>query len=214
LRLDSGSRYVLLLEAAFVRRKDSATIYRIVRGTHGALPLPSEGEAALIAALERFVAIQDLDSENHRWRELTTMLEDTDPQFLETALDEFLRFRRGTPELIPSVLPILDHPGPALREKAARLAGQILRRYEPAAIPAEEALRAELIARARRDPSVPVRVAATETLGAFAAQEIVGVLQEISADDPNQSVRYTAERILLDIRAQGLEPGETLARPD
>lgn len=214
LRLDAGSRHVLLLEAAFIRTKDQAIIYRLVRGVRGAKPLPREGEAALLAALERFIAIQDLDSDNRRWRELAAMLEETDPQFVETALDEFLRYRRGSPDLVPAVLPILDHPGPALREKAAKLAGQIVRRNDAVEIPEEQALRAELIARARRDESVPVRVAATDALRGFEGPEIIDVLEEISADDPDQNVRYAAELILLDLGAGSRSRDGAAARPD
>lgn len=214
LRLEAGSRHVLLLEAAFLREKDQATIYRLVRGTRGARPLPAEGEAALLAALERFISIQDLESDNRRWRELTLMLEETDAGLLETALDEFLRYRRGSPELVPIVLPILDHPGPALREKAAKLAGQILGRHDSAPIPEKEALRAELIARARRDDSVEVRVAATDALRGFTAAEIAGVLEEIAADDPDQNVRYAAELILLDLGAEAPASREGATGPD
>jgi HEAT repeat protein len=64
----------------------------------------------------------------------------------------------------------------------------------------EQSARAALIARARRDESVPVRVAATEALGAFDGPEIVGILEEISVDDPDQNVRYAAELLLLDLR--------------
>lgn len=207
LRLDAGARYVLLLEPAFVRKKDGATIYRLVRGSRGALPLPPEGAEALVAALDRFVAMQDVNSDTLLWQQLSDMLEETDPRFLETALDEFLRYRRGTPDLLPLLRPVFDHPGPTIREKAVRLAGQIVLRHDAVDLPAERDLRAELIARARRDEAVPVRVAATEALRGFGGAEIAAVLREISDDDPDQSVRYAAELILLDRRRER-DPGE------
>lgn len=208
LRLDPDSRYVLLLEPAFVRQKDGATIYRVVRGTRGARELPAEGAEAVLAALGRFIEIQDQGSDARLWRLLAAMLEETDPLFLETALDEFLRYRRGSPDLLPAVRPLFDHPGPAIREKAVRLAGQILQRQDAVDLPAGQELRAELIARARRDEVVPVRVAATETLRWLPGPEIQSVLEEISSDDPDQDVRYAAELILLDRRgAQGSRSG-------
>jgi len=40
------------------------------------------------------------------------------------------------------------------------------------------------------------------------------VLEEISADDPDQNVRYAAELVLLDLRAGSRSGSEASARPD
>ena len=59
---------------------------------------------------------------------------------------------------------------------------------------------AELIGLARRDETVEPRVAATVALAAFGVQRVEVVLEEIAKSDPDQNVRYSAERILLQYR--------------
>ena len=136
---------------------------------------------------------------------MTALLEENDPFLLSVALDQFLHFRRGEPELLPLVLPILDHPGPLFRTQASRLIGQILEYNREEEIPDALAVRAELIARARRDESPSVRVAATRALLGFPSADIVDVLEEISADDPDQEVRYAAQLLLISLREEGYQ---------
>ena len=200
LRLDSTVDYLLLLQESYVRPKDGQKIYTIVRGVHGARELPAESEEAWLRAVERFIEIHEMDSEARAWRQLTMMLEETDPLLLETALQEFIKFHRGDAELLLTVLPILDHPSPLLREKAVVLMGQILGRERGTGVPEEDAMRTALIARARRDESVPVRVAATEALGSFPGEAVDAILMQISEDDPDQEVRYAAQLVLLERR--------------
>jgi HEAT repeat protein len=57
-----------------------------------------------------------------------------------------------------------------------------------------------LIGAARRDPAPAVRVWATWALGRFPDAAAVEVLEEISDSDPEQEVRYAAEKILLERR--------------
>lgn len=198
LRLEQGRSYVLLLRPA-AASKEGPPIFELARGSRGARELPAEGAAALLAALERFIAIQELREDEDTWSALGEMLEETEPLLVETALDQLIKFRRGQTELLPSIRPILEHPLSTLRERAALLVGQILERVgQP--IPELEPLQNELIARARRDSAVPVRIAATEALGAIAGEAVHGVLQEIARSDPDQSVRYAAEKMILERR--------------
>ena len=61
---------------------------------------------------------------------------------------------------------------------------------------------------ARRDPSAAVRVAAVAALKGLADARVVEIWKEISRDDPDQEVRYTAERLLYQhAQAQGGSPG-------
>jgi hypothetical protein len=199
-RLDDSVDFLLLLEEAYIREKDGKKIYTLVRGVHGVRSLPAESEEVWLRAVERFVEIHQMDSEAQAWRELTMMLEENDPLMLETALQEFTKFRRGDSELLLTVLPILDHPSPLLRQKSTVLIGQILERKRGEEIPELDAVRTEVIARARRDEAVEVRVAATEVLAIFAGDEIDTVLEQISDDDPDQDVRYAAQMGLLERR--------------
>ncbi len=61
---------------------------------------------------------------------------------------------------------------------------------------------AELIGVARRDDTVEPRVAATRALAAFGVARVETVLDEIAATDPDQNVRYSAEKILLEFRQE------------
>ena len=61
---------------------------------------------------------------------------------------------------------------------------------------------AELIGVARRDDTVESRVAATQALAAFGVARVETVLDEIAATDPDQNVRYSAQKILLEYRQE------------
>jgi hypothetical protein len=203
-RLDQGNSYVLLLEplpaTAEDAEKQKAPRFQLVRGVDGVFPLPAEGREVLLDAFERFIRIQDTHSEAVKWSALDEMLGETNPLLLSAALDQFLKFRRGTAAQAPALPPLLDHPQAEIREQAARLAGQILDRVEPSTdpVPDEEELRLALVARARRDPTISVRVAATQAIGALGDPAAETVLREIAASDPEQAVRYAAQVLLLD----------------
>ena len=59
-----------------------------------------------------------------------------------------------------------------------------------------------LIGSARRDESVAVRVAATEALGGFSGPAVRAILEEIAASDPDQAVRFAAEKLLYNRRQE------------
>lgn len=205
MRLDSGVDYVLLLDKMKPRKAGDAPFYRVERGVSGAREMPLEGREAFLGALARFVQIQDAGSEELSWHMFEQLLEETDPRLVETALEQFLKFHRGKPEMTSSLVPLLDHPLDELRARSARLIGQIVERYwEEETIPEEEMVRAELVARATRDESVAVRIAATEALGKFPEGLVDEVLDEIAESDPEQEVRYTAELIRLEHRRDDL----------
>ena len=104
-----------------------------------------------------------------------------------------------------TIEPLLDHPRPAIRALSAELIGQLVERH--GADPAEtKDIRTALMAHARRDSSVEVRVASTTSLGNFPDDETLVVLQEIADRDPEQAVRYAAEKLLFEKR--GIEPSE------
>jgi hypothetical protein len=194
LNLDAGVDFLLLLEPS--ERSGKRMTYAMVRGVDGARELPAEGFQAIFSALARFIEIQDTKSDSMTWDRLAQLLEEPEPILLITALEQFQKFRRGEPDLLLSLQPLLEHPDPEVREGAARLVGQILGRHREEEIFEEAALRVELVSRARRDPEVGVRIAATVALSRFDDQAAEEVLEQISDTDPEQEVRYTAEKIL------------------
>jgi hypothetical protein len=202
LKLEEGRDYVLLLKRA-APKKDEPPPYEIVRGTEGAREIPAEGGVLWIEAAERFARVQDRKDERVLWRSLTEMLEDPNPILLETSLDMFLKFRRGQSDLLPSVRPLLEHPRADFREKSLLLIGQVLERTGGAPAEQDAGLLSEMIGRARRDESVPVRVAATRALGSVSLSGRDEILREIARDDPEQLVRYEAEVILFASGSKG-----------
>jgi len=194
LHLDPGADFLLLLEPS--QRSGKRTTYSMVRGVDGARELPAEGTQAIFAALSRFIAIQDTKSDRMTWENLALLLDEPEPILLITALEQFKKFRRGEPELLLSLQPLLEHPDPEVREGAAQLVGQILGRQRDGEVIEEGALRVELVSRARRDPVVAVRIAATEALSRLNGQAVDEVLEQISDTDPDQAVRYMAEKLL------------------
>lgn len=209
LRLETGTSYVLLLQRAPSKDKGPMLGFDLMRGVNGARELPAEGSAAYVDALLRFIEIQDHKDDLKTWVELREMLEETQPMLIETALDQFLKFRRGDAELLQVVRPLLDHPAQRLRERAVKLIGQILvlaeSRQEP--IPDADTLKNELVGRARRDSSVPVRMAATLALNGLRDERVSEILEEIAEDDPDQRVRYAAEKAMFDRRRRHSDRG-------
>lgn len=202
-RVEIGIPYVFLLERSRKQEQQlGKSIYSLVRGIHGVRDLPGEGAERVRAALTAFIQIQDQHSESITWRAFSEMLEQPNPIAIDTALQQFLKFRRGDPELSLSVRPLLDHPVPEIRASAARLVGQIVLTYGHDDVPEEGALRTELFAAARRDPVVEVRVAACEAMQGFSDRAVLAVLEEIADTDPEQEVRYTAEKLLHERRSR------------
>jgi hypothetical protein len=198
---------VLLLERSTRKNAKNKPVYLLVRGVDGARALPLEGAEAMVDALEALLRIQAIDDYDLQWQQFALLLESTNnPVVIETILDSYEKFRRGDAELLLIVEILLDHPRPPIRAKAAKVIGIVARRLAVEDAEALRELQPELMALARRDPSVEVRVAATEALGLMDPALTDGVLEEIADEDPEQLVRYTARKILL--ARQEVEEGE------
>ena len=200
LRFESGLSYVVLLVPVATRDPKALPTFEFVRGVRGAREVPLEGQAAFLGAVERFVDIQDRKDDLVTWRALSEMIEETNPVLVETALDMFLKFRRGDDDMLGSLRPLMDHPSNGTRERSVMLIGQILERQDPGMVPDAGSLQSELVAKARRDRAVPVRVAATRALDRLSGSNVLLILEEIAREDPDQTVRYTAERLIYDRR--------------
>ena len=206
LRLEASKRYLLLLKRDSRRTGEAPPLFELVRGIVGARPLPEEGEAPWIDAVARFADVQALHDEFASWREFRGMLEGTNPVLVETALDLFVKFRRGTPDLVPILVPLFDHPRPDVRTRTARLVAQIAEVPGGADALAATGTWQTLFGRARSDPSPDVRAAAARAIGAIPGTASSEVLREIARSDPEQSVRYEAEKILYEWRERDPVP--------
>ncbi len=203
--LDPETRYVVLLTPSLRGKPDDLPAFDLVRGVRGVRELPPEGSEAVLDALSEFISIQDMNDFGAVWTRSRELLGSRNPIILETVLEQYAKFRRGAPDLLPVVGPLLDHPRSSVRTKTAWLIGQILEELGSEDDPEARPMLAPLTAKARRDPVVDVRVAATEALGMLDGPSTRTVLEEIAEDDPDQAVRYVAERILLDRRSVGSE---------
>jgi hypothetical protein len=203
LHLEIDRIYLVLLEPSRRgRRENGEPVYSLVRGVEGARLLPAEGYEPILSAMREFVSIQDGRSDSLTWSRFSEMLEGGNPILIETALQQFVKFRRGDPELSLSVRPLLDHPSRTIRASAAELIGQIVLMHGAESVPEEATLRAELFSAARRDPDVSVRVAACRAMAGFEDRAVAAVLQEIADSDPEQEVRYAAETLLYERRQE------------
>ena len=194
LDLEKGRAYLLLLQASPRGKKEPYPVFDIVRGVRGAKPLPTDGSAATIAAVARLAQVQQRDNDDFLWASLPRFLEDENPILVDAALDLYVKFHRETAALIPVVSPLLGHPRPDVRRRAALVLGRTLERAESADVPERRDVIAELSGRARRDDDLTVRRAATAALAALPDAGIDETLRAIARDDPDQYVRFEAEK--------------------
>jgi len=201
LKLPEGTEAMLVLHEPHLTKTETRA-FRMARGVLSVRELPLEGQQGIIDAVAMFLEIQDHKDDRVTWRRMGQMLEATNPLAIRNALEQMFKFRRGTLAHLFSLRPLFDHPDPGIREQSARLAGQIIERHGSDDVPEAAALMAELIGVARRDETVEPRVAATLALAAFGVARVESVLDEIAATDPDQNVRYSAEKILLEYRRE------------
>ena len=198
LDLVKGRAYVLLLQPSTRGKKEPYPTFDLVRGVRGARALPPEGGAATIAALARLAAVQERNDDDFLWASLPDFLQDENPVLVDAALELYVKFRRETVALIPVVSPLLEHPRPDVRRRAAVVLGRVLVRAGATELPERSEVVAELTGRARRDDDISVRRAATSALGALPDPGIEETLRAIARDDPDQDVRFDAEKAIFE----------------
>lgn len=196
LRFEEERDYLLLLEPSGLAKNSGRTIFDLVRGVRGARLLPPEGAPVILDALREFIAIHERHDEQAIWLRFAEMLEGGNPVLIEAVLDQYVKFRRGDPELTLTLEPLLHHPVPAIRERTSALLDQVVRAHGREALPDETGLRTALVATARRDPEPEVRAAACLALEGFDDLAAETVLEEVADSDPDQMVRYVAEKLL------------------
>ena len=203
--LAKGRTYLLLLKPSKRAKKEPYPVFDLVRGVRGAKELPLEGSAATITAVARLAEVQERNNDAFLWATLPDFLQDENPVLVDAALDLYVKFHREGVALVPIVQPLLEHPRPDFRRRAALLLGRILVRAAAADVPERPRLVAELTGRARRDDDVAVRREATVALAGLPDGGIAETLRAIARDDPDQNVRFEAEKSVFE-RSQGLAP--------
>ena len=198
LDLEKGRVYLLLLQASPRGKKEPYPVFDLVRGVRGAKRLPAEGSAATIAAVARLAEVQERNDDAFLWASLPGFLEDENPVLVDAALDLYVKFHRETAALIPVVSPLLEHTRPDVRRRAALVLGRVLKRADSTDVPERRDVIAELSGRARRDDDVSVRRAATAAIAALQDAGIDETLHAIARDDPDQNVRFEAEKAVFE----------------
>ena len=204
LDLAKGKGYLLLLVPSTRSSGSMHTVYDLVRGMAGARPLPAEGAQATVEAASRLAKIQERKNDDLLWASVGDMLDDPNPVLVGAALELVVKFRRESVALLPVVGALLESPRPDVRGPAALLVGRILARPEADAVPERGELVGELTGRARRDDDPFVRRTATTALAGLKDPGVDETLRTISKDDPDQEVRFEAEKSLY-MRKQAAE---------
>jgi HEAT repeat protein len=196
LKLDRGHAYFVLLKPGSRGKNEPYPVFDLVRGTRGARAIPSEGREAVVDAATRLGGIQERKSDDLLWASLPAMLEDANPVLVDAALELYVKFDRETNAEIPRLMPLLESPRPTVRQQSVVLLGRILSRAQPADIPDRAIVIGELTGRARRDDVTAVRRAATNALSVLPDEGIDETLRTVSREDPDQDVRFEAEKSL------------------
>jgi HEAT repeat protein len=198
LDLSKGHAYLLLLKPSRKSGKEPQPVFDIVRGLTGARELPLEGADAVIDAATRLGRIQERRSDEVLWESIPEFLEDPNPVLVDASLELVVKFRRENLDLIPVLAPLLESPRPDVRRRAVVVVGRLLARPGSDAVPERGSLVGELTGRARRDDDPLVRRAAVAALAVLRDSGIDETLRTISHDDPDQDVRFEAEKALFD----------------
>jgi len=203
LDLARGHAYLLLLEASSRTAATPSPLYDLVRGLAGARELPKEAPGPLIEAATKLAEIQERKNDALLWSSVPGFLEDPNPVLVDAALELVIKFRRESLDLLPVVTPLLESPRPDVRQRAVLLIGRILHREGAESLPERSTIVAEITGRARRDDDVEVRRAATAAIAGLGDAGVDETLRTISRDDPDQNVRFEAEKALYERKLSG-----------
>ena len=198
LKFDRAMGYLLLLRTGPRRADPSQAVFELVRGVQGARPIPAEGRLATVDAARKLAALQERRDDELLWSSLPSFLEDDNPVLVDATLDLFVKFRRGDASLVPVLEPLLDHPTPDVRDRSILLLGRILARLGAADLAERSVVVGEITSKARRDEDPRVRRTATKALAGLPDAGIDEALRAIAKDDPDQDVRFEAERAVFE----------------
>lgn len=211
IRFATGER-VMLFARRFTREDGEETapdLFTLMWGAEGKMLLPPEGEEAHVGTARALVAIlaeSDLD------RQAVLLMEATgsaNPMLAEAALEELRRQGLAGIEMISRLIPQFSSEREMRRVLAMRLLAQIVSDASAAGreVPERESLSDRVRGLAALDPSAPFRREAVETLAGLGGEGNVAFLRRIAKEDPDQAVRYAAERALLSL-APGAASGK------
>ncbi len=211
----SGQEEILfLLPHEQPRRKErnkekNKDLFNLYLGEQGRITVPAEGAGAILDAIRRLAAVSSQGPAS-QLESFGAMLESTNMYLLEASLDEIDRMHAAERGLYGRLSKSLTSPSPGLRVRSLRIIKAIFMsgrddgQGSEAAVGQADApdqgpmVLQSVIERARNDSSDEVRAAAVDAMAAWHSwPEVEGDLQAIAKNDPDQGVRYAAERALL-----------------
>lgn len=177
-------------------------LYTLFRGEAGRIVPAAEGPDPRVDATRRLVAIAALDAAAQVIA-LHELIASDNPTLRDTAMKEVTRLRAIDPSLYPVLTAVLFSTEATMRAEAIVLIRQMFLAFGtgkglmPEEQPGRIAL-ARVLDLARNDPAPVVRRAAVTALAAWPHREETGSdLRTLSTADPDQEVRYEAQRALL-----------------
>lgn len=195
-----GEEYVLFLEKPAWRKpkESNRDIYTLFHGRRGRMLLPPEGLGVPLEAVREMAKLVGRTPEDQVENFRALMIR-PNPVLRQAILEELTRMRACSIADLGPLSTLARDPLPAIRAQALATIGVVLR--EPGDELAQEPRRIALELcreRARNDAAVAVRVEATRSLASWDRREdVIPDLRAIAAGDPDQAVRYEAERILF-----------------
>lgn len=195
-----GEEYVLFLEKPNWRKpkESNRDIYMLFHGRRGRMLLPPEGLGVPLEAVREMAKLVGRTPEDQIENFRALMIR-PNPVLRQALLEELVRMRACSIADLGPLSTLARDPLPAIRAQALAAIGVVLR--EPGDELAQEPRRIALELcreRARNDAAVTVRVEATRSLAAWDRREdVIPDLRAIATGDPDQAVRYAAERILF-----------------
>lgn len=195
-----GEEYVLFLEKPNWRKpkESNRDIYALFHGRRGRMLLPPEGLGVPLEAVREMAKLVGRTPEDQIENFRALMIR-PNPILRQALLEELTRMQACSIADLGPLSTLARDPLPAIRAQALAAIGVVLR--EPGDEVAQEPRRIALELcreRARNDAAVAVRVEATRSLASWDRREdVIPDLRAIATGDPDQAVRYEAERILF-----------------
>lgn len=197
---NTGEEYVLFLEKPSWRKpkEKNRDIYALYHGRRGRMLLPPEGLGVPLEAARLLAGLVGRPPED-QVDTLRALMVRPNPVLREAILEELRRMNACMIADLGALSLLARDPLPAIRGRAIAIIGDVLK--DPGDEMAQEARRTALeLCRvlARNDAVGTVRIEAIRALGSWQERgDVIPDLRAIAGIDPDQAVRYEAERVLF-----------------
>jgi len=196
----TDEEYVLFLEKPNWRKpkEKNRDLYALFHGRRGRILLPPEGLGVPLEAVREMAKLVGRPPED-QVESLRALMIRPNPILRQAVLEELTRMRACSIADLGPLSTLARDPLPAIRGQALATIGVVLK--DPGDELSQEPRRIALELcreRARNDAAPSVRIEATRALASWDRRDdVIPDLRAIASVDPDQSVRYEAERVLF-----------------